>query len=198
MITLLVLYLLCLLRVPKELWRKFFDRTATQRSWTLITRPLFNVGFTARTLTEVEHVCCSDKGHEVDPRGEGHHAEQDEQHVVHAAPKHDEADEAGEEDHAARRLSVSHLQVEENKQGRSEPQVAASFRHCSHKSRALTWVAVQLSGSFITKTPSRSTAPTTAVSYNTAATNSSITFTRLVRAGASAGASVGACVGTSS
>lgn len=64
------------------------------------------------SLTKVEHVSCRDKSHEVDPRGERHHADQDERHVADVATKHNDAEVTGEEDHAACRVPITHLEEE--------------------------------------------------------------------------------------
>lgn len=62
------------------------------------------------SLTEVEHVRRRDEGHEENPRGERHHADQDEHHVAEAATKHDDAEETGEENHAAGGVPITHLE----------------------------------------------------------------------------------------
>lgn len=68
-------------------------------------------------LTQIEHVSRRDEGHEVHPRGERHHADQDEPYVVDAATKQDDAEETGEEDRAACSVPITHLEEEKERRG---------------------------------------------------------------------------------
>lgn len=65
------------------------------------------------SLTEVERVRRSDEGHEVNPRGERHHADQNEHHIVHAATKYNETEVTGDENHAACCVPITYLEEEE-------------------------------------------------------------------------------------
>lgn len=64
------------------------------------------------SLTEVELVSCRDEGHEVNSRGERHHADQDEQHVADASTERNDTEETGEENHAACCVPITHLEEE--------------------------------------------------------------------------------------
>lgn len=68
------------------------------------------------SLTEVERVRRSDEGHEVNSRGERHHADQNEHHVVHAATKYNETEETGDENHAACCVPITYLEEEEEEE----------------------------------------------------------------------------------
>lgn len=64
-------------------------------------------------VTEVEHGGFRDKGHEVDSTGERQHADQDERYIADPATKGNDAEETGEEDDAAGRIPITHLEEED-------------------------------------------------------------------------------------
>lgn len=134
------------------------------------------------SLTDVEHGCCCGEGHEVDAKGEGHHANQDDCFIAGKAPEHHGADETSEENPTSCCVPVPQLK------GRRKNEVMREdtfYRQKEIKPQRLTCTAVQLSGAFRTNGPSNDMAPPTAKSYRNAAVNSRATFNLLILAGPS-------------